>query len=122
PGPNRAFKGTESLAPVIPPDTDGAVGTTHIVSASNDRLRIYDRNGTIISTVTTNSFWSSLVLEGGATPSITDPRVRYDRFNNRWIFALVANPQSLASATLIAVSATNDPTGVWFRYAIDCDP
>ena len=122
PGPTITFKANESLAPVIPPDTDGAVGTTHIVSASNDRLRIFDRNGTIVSTVTTNSFWSGLVLEGGATPSITDPRVRYDRFNNRFIFALVANPQVLSSATLIAVTATNDPTGTWFRYAIDADP
>ncbi|HYV29003.1 MAG TPA: hypothetical protein VFA77_15820 [Candidatus Eisenbacteria bacterium] len=62
PPPTRTFKANESLAPVIPPDTDGAVGTTHIVSASNDRLRIFDRNGVILSTVTTNSFWSSLVL------------------------------------------------------------
>jgi hypothetical protein len=122
PGATKTFKGTESLVPVIPPDTDGAVGTTHIVSASNDRLRIQDRNGAIISTVTTNSFWSGLVLEGGATPVITDPRVRYDRFNNRFIFSIVANPQTLASATLIAVTATNDPTGTWYRYAIDVDP
>src|SRR6185295_13094588 len=122
PPPTRIFKANESLAPVIPPDTDGAVGTTHIVSASNDRLRIQDRNGVILSTVTANSFWSGIVLEGGATPSITDPRVRYERFNNRFIFTLVANPQSLASATLVAVTATNDPTGTWFRYAIDCDP
>src|SRR3989442_1026125 len=59
---------------------------------------------------------------GGATPSITDPRIYYDRFNNRFIFSLVANPQVLSSATLIAVTATADPTGTWFRYAIDADP
>ena len=122
PGPTQTFKGSESLVAVIPPDTDGAVGTTHIVTASNDRFRIHDRNGAILSTVTTNSFWSGVVLEGGATPSITDPRIQYDRFNQRWIFSLVANPQALSSATLIAVSATNDPTGTWFRYGIDCDP
>jgi hypothetical protein len=122
PGPSQTFKGQEALVAVIPPDTDGAVGTQHVVTATNDRLRIHDRNGTPLSTVTTNSFWSGVTLEGGATPSITDPRVRYDRFNQRYIFAIVANPNSLASATLIAVTATNDPTGTWFRYAIDADP
>lgn len=122
PAPVQTFKGQEALQAIIPPDTDGAVGTQHIVTATNDRLRIHDRNGSIISTVTTQSFWSGVTLEGGATPSITDPRVRYDRFNQRYIFSLVANPQTLSSATLIAVSATNDPTGTWFRYAIDTDP
>jgi hypothetical protein len=122
PAPSLTFRGQEEIVGVIPPDTDGAVGDNHVVTATNDRLRISNRNGTIISTVTANSFWSGVTLEGGATPSITDPRVRYDRFNDRFIFALVANPNVLSSATLIAVTATNDPTGTWFRYAIDADP
>ena len=100
----------------------GAVGTTHIVTVSNNNMRIQDRNGVQISRMTINAFWSSLVLEGGAVPSTFDPKIYFDRFNNRFIYFSSANAQTLSSAVLIAVSATADPTGTWFRYGIDADP
>jgi len=122
PPPSQSFKGQELLGGTIPPDTGGAVGTTHIVTATNDRLRIMDRNGVIISTVTLSSFWAGVTLEGGAPVNVFDPKLLFDRFNNRFIFIASANAQSLSSAALIAVSATADPTGAWFRYSIDADP
>lgn len=122
PPPSQTFKGQELLGSTIPPDTGGAVGTTHIITATNDRLRILDRNGVVLSTVTLSSFWSGVSLEGGASVVAFDPKVMFDRFNNRFIFVASANPQSLSSAVLIAVTQTADPNGVWFRYAIDGDP
>src|SRR4029453_1807752 len=100
----------------------GAVGPTHIVTVSNNMIRIQDRNGVQISRQTISSFWSGIALEGGAAVSAFDPKILYDRFNNRWIFVASANAQRLSSAALIAVSASSDPTGIWFRYAIDADP
>ena len=122
PPPSQSFKGQELIGNTIPPDTGGAVGTTHIITATNDRLRIMDRNGVVLSTVTLSSFWAGVSLEGGAGVTAFDPKVLFDRFNNRFIFVASANPQSLSSAVLIAVTQTADPTGVWFRYAIDGDP
>lgn len=122
PPPSQTFKGQELLGNTIPPDTGGAVGTTHVVTVTNDRLRIFDRNGVVLSTVTLNSFWAGVSLEGGAAVNAFDPKMLFDRFNNRFIFISSANPQSLSSAVLIAVTQTADPNGVWFRYAIDGDP
>jgi len=122
PPPSQSFKGQELVGTVIPPDTGGAVGTSHIITATNDRLRILDRNGVALSTVTLNSFWAGVSLEGGAPANAFDPKVLFDRFNNRFIFIASANAQSPSSAVLIAITQTADPTGVWFRYAIDGDP
>src|SRR5262249_5829639 len=121
PPPSQTFKGQELLGTTIPPDTGGAVGTTHIVTVTNDRMRILDRNGVGISTLTLSSFWAGVPLEGGAAVSAFDPKIYFDRFNNRYIFVSSANSFLLSSAVLIAVSATADPTGVWFRYSIDAD-
>ncbi|MCX5923083.1 MAG: hypothetical protein NTU89_00800 [Candidatus Dependentiae bacterium] len=64
-----------------------------------------------------NSFWAPI----GGNPDCFDPRIAYDKYNNRWIFIASANDNSPASAILIAVSATSDPTGVWYLYSIDAD-
>jgi hypothetical protein len=117
PGPSKSFIGLELTGSTIPPDTMGAVGTTHIVTATNDRMRIHTRDGVILQTLTLNSFWSS-VLIGGNPPSTFDPKIYFDRFNNRFIYVVTANAQNVNSATLFAVSQTADPTGVWFRYGI----
>ena len=127
PAPFQTFKGEFETAGSIPPDTMGAVGTTHIMTPTNERVRIQTRDGAdVIPRFTLNSFWSGVVLEGGATPATFDPKIYFDRFNNRFIFVVTTNSVSVAtrasSATLVAVSATADPTGTWFRYAIDVDP
>ena len=122
PGPVKTFKGEFLSSTSIPPDTMGAVGTTHVVNNTNDRVRIQTRDGAEISRFTLSSFWAGVALEGGAAVSAFDPKVLYDRFNSRWIMISSANAQTLSSAALFAVSQTNDPTGVWNRYAVDADP
>lgn len=121
PIPTKTFQGEFLSGTTIPPDTMGAVGTTHIVTVSNNMMRIQNRDGVQVSRQTLSSFWSGVALEGGAAVSAFDPKIYFDRFNSRWIFIASANAQSLSSAALIGVSATADPTGTWFRYGIDGD-
>lgn len=103
----------------IPPDTDGAVGPNHVVSAVNGGVLIQNRTGGAISQVSLNAFWASVLPSGNSF----DPRILYDRFNNRWITSAVDNSSSAASSLLLGVSATSDPTGSWFlrRYDADAD-
>lgn len=122
PGANRSFKGEFLTGTTIPPDTHGAVGTNHVVTVTNDSMRIQTREGVQLVRMTLNAFWAGIVLEGGATASTFDPKALYDRFNNRYIIISSANAQSPSSAALFAVSQTGDPTGTWFRYAVDADP
>ncbi|MFL6230862.1 MAG: hypothetical protein ACJ741_18970, partial [Pyrinomonadaceae bacterium] len=119
PAPSKTFKGQELIGGAIPPDTHGAVGTTHTVTVTNDRMRIFTRDGVVLSTVTMSGFWTGMTLEGGATVSAFDTKVFFDRFNNRYILESSANAQTLSSAVLLAVSQTSDPTGTWNRYSVD---
>jgi ribosomal protein S20 len=120
PAPSRTFKSDNLSIGFIPPDTMGAVGLNHVVTVTNEKVIIHDRNGVILSTVTLNAFWA-VTPNGLATPSTFDPKILYDRFNDRFIFVVVANNSNPTSATLLAVSQTGDPTGLWHRYSIDAD-
>jgi hypothetical protein len=121
PGPSQTFPGEFLSGTTIPPDTMGAVGTTHIVTPTNNMIRMQDRNGVQLSRITISAFWTGVTLEGGAAVSAFDTKVYFDRFNNRFFMISSANGQTLSSAVLFAATATADPTGTWFRYAIDAD-
>ena len=103
---------------VIPPDTHGAVGTNRVMVALNSQVRIQNRDGSVVSTVSLNSFWSSV---GGGSGAF-DPKVLYDPYNHRWIFTACDDSRSASSGILIGVSQTADPSGVWNLYKIDADP
>jgi uncharacterized repeat protein (TIGR01451 family) len=100
----------------IPPDTNGAVGPSHLMTALNSQVRIQNKAGGALSTVSLDTFWSSL-----GNPSAFDPRLLYDPYGGRWIFAAAANSESAASAILIGVSQTSDPTGNWSLFSVDAD-
>ncbi len=116
----RSFKSDGLTLGSIPPDTMGAVGDTQVMTTTNEKIIVQDRNGLVLSNVTLNSFWSTVLL-GGAPPSTFDPKAYYDRFNDRFIIISTANAQVQTSATLVAVSQTNDALGTYNRYAIDAD-
>jgi hypothetical protein len=122
PKPWLTFPGEFLSGTTIPPDTMGAVGTTHIVTPSNNMIRVQDRNGVQLTRMTMSAFWTGVTLEGGAAVSAFDTKVYFDRFNNRFFMISSANGQTLSSAVLFAATATADPTGTWFRFAIDADP
>lgn len=127
---NRLMAGVQSIAPIanfnglndnstsIPPDVNGTVGPNHTMVTLNTQVRIQDRNGVNLSTVSLNSFWAPI---GGLT-STYDPKVLYDHVANRWIVVSSAEPQSNNSCTLLAVSKTSDPTQGWNMYKVDVDP
>ena len=121
PIPTKTFKAEFLSATWIPPDTMGAVGTTHVVTVSNDRMRIQTRDGAEISRMTLTSFWAGVTIKGVAA-SAFDPKVYFDRFNGRFILISSGNGQNANSGALFAVSQTSDPTGLWNRYSVVADP
>jgi len=100
----------------IPPDTHGAVGPNHLMVVLNTEVRIQDRNGANINTVTLDTFWS-----GFFNSRTFDPKVLYDHMAGRWMVTAMADPAASTSSVLIGVSQTSDPTGNWNIYRIDAD-
>ena len=120
PAVSATFKSDNLSLGFIPPDTMGAVGPNHVVTVTNEKVIVHSRTGVVLTSVTLNAFWA-VMPNGLAGPSAFDPKILYDRFNDRFIFCSVANASSPTSATLFAVTQTGNPNGVWNRYAIDTD-
>ncbi len=100
----------------IPPDTHGAVGTSHVVTALNPQVRVQDRVGTVLSTTTLLSFWTGFGLT-----DVFDPRMTYDPYGGRFITTAVAQRASAASSVMVGVSASGSATGSWCLYRFDAD-
>src|SRR5438445_646042 len=72
-----------------PPDTMGAVGPNHLMVMLNPGVRIQDRAGGVISTVSISNFWAALgtldayYYPNGAPAYGFDPTVLYDPYDNR---------------------------------------
>ncbi|HET7840632.1 MAG TPA: choice-of-anchor D domain-containing protein, partial [Terriglobia bacterium] len=86
--------------------------------AINSLLAIYDKSGTRIGGYQQlSTFFSSL----GITGSVFDPRLIYDQADQRYI--LSAGEIDFTSLTnghiMLAVSATDDPTQTWYKFAIN---
>lgn len=120
-GPSPAvatsFQALEDIDVAAPPDVGGAVGLNHVMTVHNDRIRVQDRTGVALMTMTLNGFWIPV-----GNFAVFSPRVVYDPFNERWIFSAAANQQSDRSCILLAVSKTSDPTADWNYYRLDADP
>ncbi|MBL7648900.1 MAG: right-handed parallel beta-helix repeat-containing protein [Candidatus Hydrogenedentes bacterium] len=101
----------------LPPDTNGAVGPNHLLLATNGSVRIQDRSGNVISSITLLAFWQDL----GVVDAF-DPRSYYDPHSGRYIMITCGDRRSASSSLLLAVSANSDPTGIWHRWVLDADP
>lgn len=117
PDPTDTFQSTYDPGTSIPPDTHGAVDGNYCVTTINTTVKIQNRTGGAVSSVTLNAFWTSVLPGGGSF----DPRVHYDPYTNRWIIVAVADAFDPASSILIAVSQTSNPTGAWWTYKILAD-
>ena len=117
PSISESFLAIEDQGNTIPPDTMGAVGPNHVITMLNDLVRIQDRTGGTISTVSLTSFWS-----GAAPIAPFDPTVLFDELAGRYIACCDSGRRSASSAALFAISRTNDPTGTWDFYSLDADP
>jgi hypothetical protein len=93
----------------IPPDTQIGVGPNHIVEAVNLEMRIWQKNGTLVSSTDLNTFF-------GTSAQLSDPKIRFDPLSNRWFIAVISYNNSFTTgAWRQAVSTTSDPTA-FVRY------
>ena len=91
---------------VIPPDTMGAAGPQHLMTMLNSQVRIQNKTGGTVSTVSLATFWTAGTgLSGGPF----DPHVVYDSLSGRWMAAVFANAATVKSQVWFAISATSDP-------------
>jgi hypothetical protein len=102
----------------IPPDTMGAAGPSHLMTMLNTQVRIQNKTGGTISTVSLSTFWTSGT---GITGTPFDPLMVYDSIDDRWIATCDANSRSANSEVFFAISATSDPTGSWDFYEFEGD-
>jgi len=101
----------------VPPDTNGAVGSTQYVQWVNTYFAVFNKQtgALILGPAAGNVLWSGF---GGACEidNDGDPIVSYDKLADRWVMSQfsVSNPPYLQC---IAVSVTPDATGSWYRYS-----
>jgi hypothetical protein len=108
-GPTRGDAGSFSF----PPDTCGAIGPNHFVSVVNTTFSVYERNtGNRVALMTLNSFFSPFGTGG-------DPRVLFDQYSGRWV--AISTNFSGGEQIQLAVSHTDDPTGMWFKTEFATD-
>jgi hypothetical protein len=102
----------------IPPDSQIAAGPNYVVVAINQLMAIYDKTGKLMNGFQPlNVFFSGLNVTG----QIFDPRLLYDQKDGRFVLSAAdVDMTNFASGdVLLAVSATSDPTGAWYKYAIN---
>lgn len=124
PNPNLrigiSFTGSTYLldSPVIPPDTNGAVGRTHIVELLNGHYAAYDKSdGTRVASSSLDQFWSDAGVS--ARGFVVDPRVLFDASAQRWYASAVSiNGGNGADDLLLAVSRQEDPTRGWVAFSV----
>ena len=132
PAPTRSVEGVGNVNGVLPPDTNGAVGPNHFVQWVNLSFAVYSKGDAatppalLYGPAAGNTLWRGF---GGACESTNngDPIVRYDRFADRWVMSQLALPNSFLGLLFapfyecIAVSATGDPLGAYYRYEFSFD-
>ena len=109
------FDGNNNTQGYTPPDTHGDVGPNHYFQVVNCHYSIYSKTGTLLLGPLNNSS----VFNGLPNNSNNgDAVVLYDEQAGRWLFSQFSLPNYPAGPfyQMIAVSATNDPTGSWYRY------
>lgn len=104
----------------VPPDTNGAVGTNHLLVTLNSQVQVQARGGAAVQTLSLRTFFDP-VRNG----RVFDPHVAFDARAGQWIAAAVGdqkvttNGTRTGSGVLLAVSDGIDPTGRWSEYRFD---
>jgi len=112
------FDGVPNLNSVYPPDTDGDVGPNHYFQMINLSFQIFDKEGNSLYGPADNStLWNGFIGSWTGTND-GDPIILYDEQADRWVATQFAiNTSDGTFWELIAVSATGDPLGEYYRYA-----
>ncbi len=99
-----------------PPDADIAVGPSHIVQVVNSSFAIYSKTGTKQLEQTFQTLFNGVAV----ATTLFDPKVIYDRFNDRYVMVVLEKSTSpQISKVLVAISDDGDPNGTWFRYRLE---
>jgi len=116
-GPAFPGVGAQGYAP---PDTVGEAGPNHYVQWVNVRFAVFDKTtGQMLPGFPKpgNAIWDGF---GGDCENRNDgdPIVQYDQLADRWILTQFA-VATRNYMQCVAVSATGDPTGAYYRYSFD---
>src|SRR5450432_1844938 len=120
PAASQNFQGILDNGTLIPPDINGAVGTTYVVETTNQQFNIYTKStGALKSTVSIATLFSPSGLSG-----YYDSHIIYDPTSDRFVICIDAGGGTVASLSYfaLAVSASGDPTGSWYIYKVECTP
>jgi hypothetical protein len=100
----------------INPDSMGAVGPTHFVELLNEGIAVFAKtNGQMLQTTDSSSFFGA---SNYPAQKMSDPRILYDKDNQRWIASMI---YSGSSNIILAVSKSGSPLDLitnWTRYSI----
>jgi len=117
----QSFPAVDDDNTAIPPDTNGAAGPAHLITVLNSALRIQDRSGGVLQTVSIRTFFDSVHNFG----RVFDPHVTFDPHANRWLICAITDQHTsttaprTGSALVLAVSKTNNPLLAWDLYRFD---
>jgi len=120
---NANFSGIINTYGVAPPDTDGDVSHDHYFQMVNNGFAIWDKEGNLQYGPADNiTLWDGFPGPWSSTND-GDPVVLYDEYSDRWIATQFSLPNYPSGPfyELVAVSATSDPMGEWYRYAYEFD-
>src|SRR2546427_291503 len=104
----------------FPPDVSIAAGPKNIVVATNGRVNVFRKNGSLVPAASRGLFGFFSSLGTVASDGPFDPWLRYDEYINRfWLLAVSENDSPQRSTFLIGLSNTDDATQGWTLFAID---
>ncbi|MCZ6775282.1 MAG: hypothetical protein O7D34_02355, partial [Ignavibacteria bacterium] len=98
----------------FPPDPEMAVGPNHVMACVNTSFRIWDKNGTVLKTISA-ALWLASALPG-ANPF--DPQIIYDHHDNRWVMTWDNQQGTTTGEILVSVSDDDDPIGTWYNWSL----
>jgi hypothetical protein len=111
----RDFAGLDDTS-WTPPNSQIAVGASHLMIAVNAALAVLDKSGGQLLRANLADLFSQLVQDA----IIFNPRVIYDQFRDGWVIAACARSvDERNSWFLIAHSVGATPLGEWFIWALD---
>src|SRR3989442_12150563 len=116
----KDFAGTPGTTPnpcrCTPPDMGLAANSKFVVQMVNLAGTIWKNNGVHVKTFSLSDFWFLPVRGGPLGLGMSDPLVLYDKGADRFYASIIDVFD--VNRVNFAVTATNDPTGVWFIYRV----
>lgn len=111
---NGLNKGGLNDQMVTPPDTTGAIGPTHYVEMVNQKVGVYDRNLSLLSSTTLGIFTAA------SNWTVSDPQIQWDPQANRWLYAAVgvARGNNVLLFGWSKTASASDLSSGWCRFGV----